>query len=274
MNKFDFPTYDIISFEREIPKGVTRPLLMRTTHDLYVVKTIDAKEEPKVLINEFVCYKLAKLLGLPIPNAALVRINEAIIASSPELKDLGVQPGIHFGSQFVNKSQSSIQPPMLKIMVNKEDIPAIIIFDHIVYNDDRTVNKGNLLFDFKEKKLLIIDHSHVFKIGALWDEFQLRRIMKEQLCLVKEFHGHNYRILLKCVNGHNPFNKILEKIKGLQVEDIEWCLQGIPDEWGLTDGEKSALSDFILHRIQNINTFLMLIKDQCPSWKGGAISEC
>ncbi|MGO4888010.1 HipA family kinase [Anaerobacillus sp. MEB173] len=272
MNHFNIPTYDILSFEREIGNGVTNPLLMRTQHDLYVVKTIDHKEEPKVLINELVCYKLAKLLDIPIPDVAVVNISQHIIQSTPKLIELGVQPGKHFGSKFVSKAQPNLQPPMLRIATNLEDIPSIILFDQIIYNDDRTTNRGNLLFDLKQKRLLAIDHSHVFKIGALWDEVQLKRIHEEGICLIKEFHGHNYKVLLKYVNGNNPFNKVLQKVSELTIAAIEWCVSDIPDEWGLTDGERGVMIEFIWYRIENVAEILKLLKDQCPDWKGGDLS--
>lgn len=249
--------------------GVTDPLLMKTTDDLYIVKTLDDKEQPKVLINEFVCYKLAKLLELPIPDASLMKISQEVIDASFELQQLGVVPGIHFGSKFVNRSNTVITPPILNMITNKEDIPSIILFDQIIYNDDRTVNKGNLLFDLKAKALLIIDHSHVFRLGAIWDAGELKKIHEVPLCLVKEFHGQNYRFLLKYVNGYNPFNKILQKVANISQEDIDWCLEGIPEQWELSLVDKNALKEFLLYRIDNVHKFLELLSNQCPSWKGG-----
>jgi hypothetical protein len=272
LEHFDFPRYEVLSFEREVGNGVTNPLFMRCSNDLYVVKTLGNKDGPKVLINEFVCYKLAKLLDLPIPDAALVHINKEIIDSSPKLIELGVRPGWHFGSQVIKKATTSIQPPMLKLIQNTEDIPSIILFDQIIYNEDRTLNKGNLLLDLKEKKLLIIDHSHVFKIGAIWDKTQLELINQDGLCLVKDFHGHNYKVLLKYVNGFNPFNKIMQRIETISKVDLEWCFYEIPEEWNLSNDDRNALMDFLWYRISNVTIFLSLLKDQCPDWKGGEIN--
>lgn len=257
------------SFEREMGNGITNPLLMGCPNGLYVVKVSDNPEGTRVLINEFVCYKLAKILDLPIPDASLIHINENMIKSSLKLQELGVNPGVHFGSRFIKKSTASLQPPILNIVQNPEDIPSIILFDQIIFNDDRTLNKGNLLFDLKERKIIIIDHSHVFKIGALWDKTQLDRIHAEPLTLVSDFHGHNYKILLRFINGFNPFHKIMEKITNLQKEDIEWCCEGIPDSWDFPEDDKQALIEFIWYRIENIQQILNLLKDQCPDWKGG-----
>lgn len=253
--------------------GITQPMLFQTDQGFYVVKNKSNVEGPRVLINEFVCYKLAKILNLPIPDAALINLNQSTIDTDPSLQKDNISPGIHFGSKFIPKSQTSIQPPLVDLVINKDDIPSIILFDQIVYNDDRTLNKGNLLIDLKEKMILAIDHSHTFKNGAIWDKYELERINKEPICLIKDFHGVNYKVLLKYVNGNSPFNKVLQKISKIKRKDINWCFEQIPEEWNLDKADELALNEFIWHRITNTHEFLTLIQDQCPNWKGGDLFE-
>lgn len=259
----------MIKYEREMGNGITNPLLMKTSDGNYVVKVIGNEHGTRILINEFVCYKLAKLLDIPIPDAALVNIDEGVLSLNPELQVLGVEPGLHFGSKLISRAQPYIQAPLLNLVHNKEDIPSIILFDQIIYNNDRVMNPGNLLIDIKEKRLLAIDHSHTFKLGALWDENELKKIHEEDLCLVKDFHGLNYKLLLKYVNGYNPFNKILQKIQMISQEDINSCLDQIPKEWDLKKCDGDALIQFIWYRIEKISCFLDLLKDECHDWKGG-----
>jgi hypothetical protein len=259
----------MVKYERDMNNGVTDPLLVKTNEDHYVIKVAENENGPRVLVNEFVCYKLARLLAIPIPDAALINIDSDVISKFPRLQEMNAQPGLHFGSRFVPKSQTTIEIPLLKLMKNQDDIPSIILFDQIIYNDDRVMNKGNLLIDLKEKKLLAIDHSHVFKLGALWNVVQLKKIHEEPLCLVKDFHGHNYKRLLKFVNGRNPFNKILQKCANLSQEDIDWCFEDLPAEWLLSSDEKSELKRFICYRIENISKLLGLLKQECHDWKGG-----
>lgn len=273
LEHFNLPYETAISFEKIIGNGITDPVLMGCSNGYYVVKAANNPHGVKVLINEYVCYKLAKLLGLPIPEAALINIKQDLINSSDQLSDLGFEPGVHFGSSFVQRSTNPLQPPMMKIAQNLEDAPSIILFDHIIYNDDRTINKGNLLFDLKAKKILIIDHSHVFKLGGIWDPTQLQLINKEAPQLVKDFYGHNYKILLEYVNGFNPFHKIVSNIKTLTISDLEWCLEGMPSSWALTESDRKALLDFLWFRINNIERFLEILKEACPNWKGGDIYE-
>lgn len=253
--------------------GKTEPLLFQTDHGFYVVKSSSNVDGPRVLINEFVCYKLARLLGIPIPDAALIYLKQDIIDADPYLKQLDMPAGVHFGSKFINKAMTNIQPPLVKIVKNQRDIPSIILFDQIIYNNDRTTNKGNLLIDLKEKLILAIDHSHTFKLGALWDKSELEKIHSDPLCLVRDFFGYNYKVLLEYVNGHSPFNKIMERIYRLEKEDIDWCFEQLPNEWGLNPEDKAALKEFIWYRIENIETILNLLQDQWPNWKGGDLID-
>ncbi len=269
MNQYTIPTYNVQKLEKEMPNGKTNPLLFQTDGGLYVVKTIGNVDGSKVLINELICFKIAKILGVPIPDAALIYIDQKSIETDQLLQQHNITPGLHFGSKFIQKSQVSFEFPLVNIIKNKDDIPSIVLFDQIIYNNDRTENKGNLLIDLKEKEILAIDHSHPFKLGVLWDKAELEKIHKEPICLVRNFHGHNYKVLLKYINGHSPFNKIMEIISSISEDDIDWCFQQIPEEWNLSTDDKSALKTFIIHRINNVDSILLLLKDQCPNWKGG-----
>lgn len=271
MDYFDLRKEVATSFERKIGLGATDPVLMGCQSGYYVVKSANNEDGPRVLVNEFVSYKLAKLIDMPIPEAALIHINEELIATSSDLTEMGVKPGEHFGSKFLQRANTNLQPPLVRLATNLDDVPSIILFDQIIFNDDRTKNPGNLIFDLKNKKLMIIDHSHVFKLGALWNPHQLKLINEEAPQLVSDFHRHNYKILLEYVNGFNPFHKILTKIQGLSRQDIEWCCNGIPDSWCLSTEDRQALIDFLWYRISNIDGFLKLLKEVCPDWKGGGV---
>lgn len=259
--------------EKKFSNGKTDPFLVQTENGFYVVKHKDNDDGARVLINELVCYNLAQLLDIPIPDAAFIRIEQKTIAADPVLQKLNVKPGIHFGSEFIKRATSYIQPPLLKTAINKEDIPSIVLFDQIIYNNDRANNPGNLIFDLKEKQILAIDHSHPFKVGALWDKIQLDTITESPLCLTRDFHGHNYKVLLKYIDGHSPFNKILDKLMNTNEDDITLCLERIPSDWNLNDEDKNGLKNFLWHRIKNVEVLLSLLKEECPDWKGGDLFE-
>lgn len=252
-----------------MPNGKTEPLLVETDNGFYVAKIQENVDGIKVLINEFVCYKLAKKLGVPIPEAALLRIDQEVIDADPALKKTGIKPGLHFGSKFLHKSNASIQPPIVGLVTNKEDIPSIVLFDQLIYNDDRTMNPGNLIVDLKAKEILAIDHSHPFRLGALWDENELKKIHQDPFCLIRDFYGPNYKVLLKYVNGNSPFHKIETALQFIEKEDVSNCVNTLPVDWEITKEDKDALKEFLWHRIKNVEEFMKLLYENCPDWKGG-----
>jgi len=256
------------AFMKNVGNGVTDPFYLECNGVTYIAKATDDNVGVKHLVNEVVCYLLAKLLEVPIPDAALIKIDQTMINSVPFLKDRNIKSDILFGSKLVLNAQANITPPLLEKVKNQVDIPSIMLFDQIIMNEDRAENRGNLLFDFKNRKLFAIDHTHAFKLGALWDVHTLRRINLEKEYLIESFKGKYYRMLQKYVNGNNPFSKVVGKISSLKEADISLIVSSIPNEWEISQEEKEEIKHFLWHRICNIKEILLKIKDECPQWKG------
>ena len=248
--------------------GSTRPFIVNCGGSAYVSKAFDEVTENKHLINEFVCYHIAKLLDLPIPEANLIIIDDSFIESVPELRARDIRSKVLFGSKLVERAQSNVTPPFLERIKNKEDIPSILLFDQIVYNNDRANNDGNLLIDLKSNMLVALDHTHVFKDGLIWTEHSLPKINDEKGYLIDNFHGKYYKMLQRYVTGHNPFNKVKHTLTLIREENISLIVDSIPLEWGITDNEKLELKRFLWHRISNVDEIFKRIKQECPQWKG------
>lgn len=251
-----------------IKVGSTRPFILNCGNDAYVAKVFDEELESKHLINEFVCYHLAILMDIPIPEASLINVDDSLIESVPELRERNIKSNTLFGSRLVEKTQTNITPPFLEKIINKDDIPSIILFDQIIYNNDRAHNDGNLLIDYKTKKILAVDHSHVFKDGLLWNQYTLDTINLERQYLIDNFHKKYYKMLQRFVNGNDPFYKIKNKLSSFNPDDISFIVESVPIEWGMTTDESSSLKRFLLHRISNVDDIFKRIHEQCPHWKG------
>ncbi|MBC2036119.1 HipA domain-containing protein [Listeria booriae] len=262
-----------LSFVSKIKNGKTFPFKVHTANGEYIVKAINEDFNYKGLINEFICYNLAKLLNLPIPDATLMEINEEFISDNETLFEVVPNNCIAFASKYT-RGNPSITPPLLNRLVNKEDIPGIILFDQIIYNNDRAANRGNLIIS-KTGNLLIIDHSHVFKDGLVWSSNSLHNLTTSPITLVDSFDGQNYTYLQKYVNGHSPFNKILEGIEKLSPSDIDLCFSAIPNEWlqKVSDEEIHHLKIFLCHRLDKKDAIIELLKNKCPNWKGGVLND-
>lgn len=256
------------SYVGEVGWGITNPFYIECNGEIYVAKVIDDGADPKHLVNEVVCYLLAKKLELPIPEAAIIEADSELLNSIPALEKRGIQSVLLFGSKLIEPAQSKISPFLLEQVVNKVDVPDIVLFDQIIYNDDRARNKGNLIIEFKKKLLYAIDHTHAFKDGSLWTSDSLKKINANKEYKISKFQGKYYSMLQKYINGYNPFDRMKNKLGNITKQDLISIVDQVPEEWGTTEDEKKELIEFIWHRINNVDAILQEIKNECPHWKG------
>lgn len=244
----------------------TTPFIAVAQSQGYVCKLYEEDLGNLHLINEYVCYHLAKLLDLPIPEASLIRLTPDIISTSPDLSNRSIKSTLGFGSQLVNNVQANINPPLLDKCSNTQVIPSLVLFDQIILNIDRATNDGNLLFNTKTKELIVIDHSHVFKHGTIWDMNTLKQV--ENQLLVENFDKKYYRMLIRYINGYNPFANTIIMISNITEQKVSEIVNSIPEEWKLNSVDSQALISFIMHRLDLVPQILNAMSDRCPQWKG------
>ncbi|RXI55296.1 hypothetical protein DP122_05185 [Clostridium tetani] len=251
-----------------IGNGATNPIMGVAENKYYVVKTFNNIEGNKVLINELVSHYIAKKLELPIPKAqvCLVDKNTIIDKNVSDMEDFTEECyGIGFCSEYIEKSTVISSPKMIKLTNNyKWLIPKLMLFDHIVYNKDR--NKGNLLLttDKKEKKLMLIDHSHVFNLETIWDSITLKQkieekdyddihIMENNAYLYSMFKNACKTDLLTINENINYFKKMLT------IDFFKKVIEYIPEVWENNIIELESLSEYLIYRFNNIDKYGDLI---------------
>lgn len=254
--------------------GVTKPYILNCSGEEYVVKFLQNPDGNKVLINEFVCANIAKFFDLPLAEPALVNIDKQFIEDYGEEinNHVGekVEPGIHFGTKLIKKAYPINTSQILKQTINTNIIPSLILFDHIINNKDRDSNRGNLLIDYERKMLVVIDHSHVFDIGPLWDEHQLKIRIGEKISPL-DMTGYIYHKLISYIDGHNPFSGVLYKVEHISSESLSNIMYKIPSTWNINNNEKAVLVDYLLDRIERVDEILTNLKPFLPKWKGGSL---
>lgn len=259
---------------KEINNGVTKPYIITCDDsEQYVVKFKENPEGKRVLANEYVCAKIAEVLDLPLATPSFVQVNETFI------QDYGLQvsahtetnvtSGFHFGTKKIKKAYQITGTDMLRYAKNVDCIPGIILFDQLVCNCDRECNGGNLLFDQTKMEIVVLDHTHAFDIGPLWNEHNLNYKIGEAFRPIQP-DGYVYRKLVPFVNGHNPFNSILEKMKGLSNTHLWDIIYNIPEEWDVTQDQKEKLHEYLVDRLHRIEEALPILKPGLPYWKGGS----
>ncbi|PQP89663.1 hypothetical protein CPT76_16845 [Paenibacillus sp. AR247] len=228
-----------------------------------------------MLANEYVSAKIAEHLSLPLASPTLINLDTQFIETyGQEITshiecEVGLSMGLHFGTKKVNKAYQILNSKMLEPATNLSCIPEIILFDQLICNTDRDKNGGNLIFDQAKMKVVVIDHSHVFDIGALWDAHQLRLRVGSQFEPFTQ-NGYIFRKLVPFVRGHNPFDTIVAKMLGITNEHLWDIISSIPEEWSIPYDDKTALHEYLCDRLHRIDEALEVLKPQLPYWKGGS----
>lgn len=246
---------------RPIGIGVTNPYIVELDNKKkYVAKFPGNPEGDRALINEYVCAELAKLFELPIPNYELVTIND-IEKFQQKLPNIEMVNGTIFCSERMEKAEPIPDYYILTKVKNKEDVLKTLIFDIIIGNDDR--NPGNFLVNFKNQSFVIIDHSHVFNKGVLWDAKSLEELIDAKID-INNMQKKSFEISILMLNNidyENTLEKYREKIKSLREKDIENIINKIPQDWKISAEEKRKLIDYLMNRINRIDEICNLINN-------------
>lgn len=148
---------------RRSEQGATEPYICRGENGrVYFVKGKGAGYDS--LVKEWIAGKLAKGMGLPIPNFELVNVPRDLydVGRDGPLRDLGF--GILFGSENLeNANEMSISNMSATPGDLKRDIAA---FDWWIKNGDRTLTEAggnpNILWSETASQLYVIDHNLCF----------------------------------------------------------------------------------------------------------------
>lgn len=266
----------IETIDKKIDNGITEPFICTANnHKQYVMKGIHNSCTGKILFNELFCSRFAKLLELPIPQYEIALLPQSVVESNYELSQLNVQEGYIFCVEYLTKATPSLTAGTISKALNQDDIPGMIIFDIIIGNTDRATNfkdgnAGNYLFHSKSKKLVLIDHSHVFIYGELWNAKRLKEKMYLGATVDNDLETR-YRLFKKYVNGYNPFSDILLKISQTTDEQFESLIKDIPEKWGVSYEDQLATLEFIRYQCDNIKDIIELssFRNAFEGWKGG-----
>jgi hypothetical protein len=151
-------------------EGGSLPAVVQADDDgLYVVKFRGAGQGPKALVAEVVAGEVGRLLGLPVPELVLVTLDPALAMAEPdpEIRDLLVRSaGLNAGLDFLPGAlpyRPRVDPPP-----DPDLAAAIVWFDALVTNVDRTARNPNLLV--WHGRHWLIDHGAALYVQHTWHE--------------------------------------------------------------------------------------------------------
>lgn len=246
---------EFVNYLRIIEETSATPIICECSDGCnYYTKFYEGNEGPRELVNEFVGFELAKLLRLPIPNAALVRIKtdfQAYIGGS--VKTISANNKYAFGSQELTKSNALLDDEFIRKCQNKQDLLPIIVFDHLIGNSDRERNQGNILFRFKDKVIFIIDHGRIFDVGTIWDSYTCNQRKNEEI-KIKDLSSESiYGRIIDNVDLREFRDDCVERFSKIKKDDIINIFKEIPIEWDCSEMDREAGIEFIWTRFQKYN---------------------
>lgn len=244
--------------------GITEPKFAILDDGMQVItKLFNGPEGNLVLFNEYICYKLAILLDIPMPNSGVCIFDE-----TTEIQDETIAGIKNYGKAFYSEYMPKVTklvPAIIKKMKNRNDFLRIILFDHVIFNTDR--NPGNLLVRFYKNdiSLKVIDHTHVFINQAVWDANCLKRAMMYENDLLSTRVLEDNRYLYGMFFDNITITKTLleneskifkAKINRPVIIDI---IENVPDEWKPAKEDIEELVNYILYRINNLTKIISMI---------------
>jgi hypothetical protein len=186
----------------------------------YVIKFRGAGQGIPVLIAELICGELGRALGLPVPELVLIDLDPVLANAEPdpEIQELlRASAGLNLGMDYLPGS-IAFQPAKPR-GVTPELASAIVWFDALIMNVDRTARNPNLLV--WHDKLYLIDHGAALYVHHAWKDPE--RVATSRFPMIKD------HVLLPFATGIAAAAAAL--LPRITPELIDEILALIPDEW-------------------------------------------
>lgn len=151
-------TLTAIRYLQPFRQGGSVPALVEADDgELYVVKFHGAAQGRRTLIAELIAGEIGRVLGLRVPELAFMRVepNFGMGEAHQEIREmLNASAGLNLGLRFLPDSLE--YSPLLRPPPEPEEAAAIVWFDALVTNVDRTARNVNILLH--QRQLWLIDH--------------------------------------------------------------------------------------------------------------------
>ena len=189
----------------------------------YVVKFRGAGQGAKVLVAEIVVGELARALGLPVPDLALIELDPALSSAEPdeEVQDLlRASAGLNLAMDYLPGSVTldpSVDP------VDPQLAARVLWLDAFVDNVDRTWRNPNLLL--WHRRPWLIDHG-----ASLWWHHTWR---SREAAATRELRDGQNHVLLRCAESLDEADAALAPLVDETL--LGQVLELVPDAW-LVDG--------------------------------------
>lgn len=234
-------------------EGGSLPAILKADDgEIYATKFVGAGQGAKALIAELLAGEIARVLGLRVPEIALIQLDPAIGHTEPdaEIQDLlHASAGLNLGLKFLSHASSFnlLSPPR----PDGDFASRVVWFDAFVTNVDRTPRNVNMLV--QGGQVWLIDHGAALYFHHSWQHYL--RQSESPFSLIKD------HVLLPLADRLAEADRACrEKLSRAVFEAI---IAAIPDPWlnsqaPFPDREthRRAYGDFLEKRLQSSHIFV------------------
>ena len=253
----DLPTFTALRYLQPLREGGSLPAVIDTDGGLFVVKFRGAGQGAKALIAELIVGSLARALGLPTPELALVEIPEPFGRSEPdsEIRDLlRASHGINIGLRYLDGS-FNFAPSAAGELIDAALASRIVWLDAYTTNPDRTHRNPNLLV--WQRRPWLIDHGAALYAHHDWasvDDARTRTpfpMIRDHvlLALADDLDGADSDL------GVRITESMLETILGSIPDALLVAAPGSP-EFTSPDAARARYLAYLLERLRAPRDFL------------------
>lgn len=258
---------------RRMRGGAQGQLMLGADGNVYVVKFQNNPQHMRVLANEMVASRLARAVGLTVPEVEVVEVSPWLIENTPELEmDLGqrherCKPGLQFGSKFVGGLMPGqvvdyLAEEQLAEVKNLEEFAGVLALDKWTGN----ANGRQAVFARRQRerryKAVFIDFGYCFRAGEWrFEDSPLRGVY---------YRNDVYRE----ISGWDNLEPWLTRIEHLSEDTVWAAAADVPPEWyGGDVAEMEALIEKLLARRTRVREAIEAFRnsDRSPFPKWGEV---
>ena len=252
------PSHTATRYVQPLREGGSLPAVVETHEGgMFVVKFRGAGQGAKVLVAEIVVGLLARALGLPVPELALVHVERPFgrTEPDPEIQDLlRASHGVNLGLRYLDGA-FNFDPSAAGELVSPELAARIVWLDAFVTNPDRTHRNPNLLV--WDRRPWLIDHGAALYAHHDWPSVDEART-RSAFPLVRD-----HVLLLRSGDLESADAAAVAALGGGSIDD---ALDAVPDELlldarGATEFASAAAArdryrDYLRTRLREPRAFL------------------
>ena len=234
------PHYAATRYVLPLREGGSLPAIVDTDEPgQFVLKFRGAGQGPKALVAEAIAAGLARVVGLPVPDPAIIELAEGFGLGEPdaEIQDLlKWSVGLNFGLRYFSGA-AGFDPVADRRWILPELAADIVWFDALITNVDRTAKNPNILI--WQHKPWLIDHGaalYFHHAGGNWQERS-----QDRFAMIKD------HILLGWADDlYAADDRLRPRLTSDAVAEV---VQSVPAEWLDESDKREAYVAYLMDRL-------------------------